>query len=110
MVAYTQITGTPRGVEYTMNEQQLAALSPFGRELWTLKTTGQVVYPYINNAAYREAYSNLSPARGIYFFSQTKDGYYPTTITAFSRSTKKATAIEYFNGVYKYASENWIFD
>lgn len=110
LVAYTQITGTPRGLNYTMNEQQLASLSAYGKELWTLKTTGKIVYPYVNNTAYKTAAGSLAPAQGIYFQAQTKDGYYPTTITAFSRSTKKATAIEYFNGVFDYAKENWIFD
>ena len=109
LVAYTQITGTPRGVNYTMSKEQVASLSTYGQDLWTLKTTGRIVYPYVNNTAYKTAGGSLAPAHGIYFSAQTKDGFFPTTITAFSRSTKKATAVEYFNGVYDYAKDNWLF-
>ena len=108
LVQYTKITGTPRGLNYEMPETTLSEMSSYARSLWKMKKSADIVYPYSANDVYKANSGALAPAHGIYWTAQCPQDTYATTILAFHRSTKKATAIEYFNGTYTYAKNNWL--
>ena len=100
LVEFTQVTSTPKALEYTMTEAQEAKLTPFGRSVWELKKSADTVYPisnksfYANNQLY---FTNLLTA--------TVNNYTNTFSTSFLNGT--ATAAEYFKGIYTYRKDTW---
>lgn len=48
------ITGTPRTLSYTLTEEDVAQLSPFGKEIYKVATQGTTIYPRVNLKYYRE--------------------------------------------------------
>ncbi len=49
---FTTITNTPKALDYTMTEEEMAQMSPFGRSVLNLKQTSDIVYPISSNPLY----------------------------------------------------------
>lgn len=101
LVEFSQVTSTPKALNYTMTQEQMKAMSPFGRSLMTVKNNSNILYPFSPNATYRNAQSNF-----------TYDSMYTSQITGLGTFKYAAEAFhdhnvspeDYFKGMYVYYS------
>ncbi len=49
---FSTITNTPKALNYTMTEDEMAKMSPFGRSVMKLKQASDIVYPISSNPLY----------------------------------------------------------
>lgn len=94
--SYTQSTGLPKGLEYTLTDENLNAMSPYSRDLWNYRKDRQVVHPITNNPLV------IYEAVGIDAMWTTKDGQGPY-IGMYNNTNAK----NYFAGL-KVEQEEWI--
>ncbi len=50
---FTTITNTPKALNYTMTEAEMANMSPFGRSVMNLKLSSDIVYPFSSSETYK---------------------------------------------------------
>lgn len=100
---YTTITNTPKALNYTMTETEMAGMSPFGKALMELKQTSDVIYPYSQDAFY---VNNQSVFQGNRMYNSMigKTTYSRTGATFYEKGT---SAEAFFSGLYKYLSGAW---
>ena len=63
-VAFNVNTGCPRPMTYTMSEQDMAKLSPFGKEVYQIVQNNPIVYAFANNDVYKEYGSRRNIRQG----------------------------------------------
>ena len=103
LVEFTQVTGTPKALNYTMSEEEISSLTPFARSIWEIRRqpTTKIVYPYAKNDFYRANQSALSN-----LFRSNVWGYELTfEVEAFVIMPIKAK--EFFDGILQYRSSHW---
>ena len=103
LVEFTQITNTPKNMNYTLTEEEMASLSPFGRSVFEVKQNSTVIYPYskepvyVNQPGMFAAYAAWKSTVGGVFYNGP----------AMQFNENKLDATAYFNGMLDYYSENW---
>lgn len=103
LVEFTQITNTPKALNYTMTEEELAKLSPFGRSVVELKQASEIVYPFSSEAIYVNQPGSYDPAN---IWKSTVNGMtYSAPVAAFH--DKGISAEDYFAGLVNYYKDNW---
>lgn len=100
LVEYTTITNTPKAFNYSMTDEQLAKLSPFGRSVVRLKENSDIVYPYSTNSVYINNQSTFATG-AMYSASATK------TWAATDLRDNQTTAGDYFNQMVNYYKSGW---
>lgn len=103
LVEYTTITNTPKAFNYTMNEAQKSALSPYGRSLMEIKERSDIVYPYSSNSVYKNKQGQFSNDQQLQ--SIVKGTQY--TFSAEAIHDGNVSSGDYFNGMYEYYKKNW---
>ncbi len=102
---FSVITNTPKALNYTMTEEELSQLSPFGQSVMRLKQRSDIVYPvssnplYINNQAQFDTHSlywSIVGGKEIQFAS---GAFYDSNLTA----------EEYFAGMKDCYALQWNF-
>ncbi len=100
---FSIITNTPKALNYTMTDEEMSQMSPFGRSVMKLKQVSDIVYPvstnplYINNQAQFDTHSmywSMVGGREIQFAS---GAFYDT----------KVTAEDYFAGMKECYALQW---
>lgn len=101
LVEYTTITNTTKSLNYSLSEEEMAQLSPYGRSTLALLADSEIVYPYSKNSLYL---NNVSSFRVISLFnSYVGNSHYQWAAEAFR--DYGVTAEQYFNGMRSYYTE-----
>ena len=99
---FTTITNTPKALNYSMNDTELAKLTPFGRSVFEYKQNADTLYPvsaepkFLNNQAIFAAGEGYKATLDI-------DQMYPTM----TFHEKNVSAKAYFDGMYTYWKNRW---
>ncbi len=91
LVEFSQITDTPKALNYTMNSEELSKMSPYGRSVMKLKQNADIVYPYSTTPLYVNNQSGFLPGG---LFASTIEDYAPR---AFVESG--CSVADYFTGM-----------
>ena len=101
LVEYTTITNTPKALDYSLSETEMAQLSPYGRSTFTLLADSEIVYPYSKDPLYL---NNVSFFRVLNMFnSYVGSTHYQWAAEAFR--DYGITAEQYFTGMRSYYTE-----
>ena len=100
LVEFNTITDTPKAFNYTMSEEQMSKLSPFGRSVVELKSRSDVVYPYSTNSKYILNQGSFN-AGTMYAASSTKEK--PVN----DMRDHQTTAETYFTQMVVYYKTKW---
>lgn len=101
LVEYTTITNTPKALDYSLSETEMAQLSPYGRSTFTLLADSEIVYPYSKDPLYL---NNVSFFRVLNMFnSYVGSTHYQWPAEAFR--DYGITAEQYFTGMRSYYTE-----
>lgn len=103
LVEYSQITDTPKTLNYTMNDEQLAKMSPYGRSVMKAKQNSDIVYPYSTNTTYVNNQSKFVMAEMFRTTVGTSDYQWAAHVFHETNTTLE----NYFNGMIKYQQNNW---
>lgn len=103
LVEFTQITDTPKALDYTMTEQQMSKMSPYGRSVIALKQNSDIVYPYASSKLYQNNQSQFWTHN--LYYSNLTTAEYQWCAEAFHE--KNVTAEAYFNGLKTYYAAQW---
>ncbi len=104
LVEFTQITNTPKALNYTMTDAQLALMTDFGRSVLQLKNASQIVYPFATNSIYINNQSKFTT--GSLFTANVKGIKYDNLALAFHEDPDM-TAAEYFAGMKAFYDQDW---
>lgn len=101
---FTVATNTPKALSYTMSEENLAKMSPFGRSVYEMKQKSDIVYPYASSAFYVNNQSKFNPKLqySVREESENEIKYCPEAI-----AEKKLSAEKTFEGLSRYYKANW---
>ena len=105
LVEFTQITDTPKALNYTLTDDEKADLSPFAKSVLHIKElpTTKIVYP-IGNSDFYQANQRMICE----IFYSTLDGFnHLQAAPTFINSDNTKTAEDYFEGMYKYRTGIW---
>lgn len=105
LVEYSQVTNTPRALEYSMTEEQMKKMSPFGRSVMRLKQTSDVVYPFSKEPIYVNQSATYAPER----IWTTKVGEVTYVGAGQAFHENGVTLAQYFEGLKIYNEEAWRF-
>ncbi|MDR0856284.1 MAG: hypothetical protein LBM78_02615 [Clostridiales bacterium] len=107
MVEFTQETNTPKALQYTLTEAELASMSYFGKDVMRVKQSADIVYPYSRNPLYLE---NQAALKYVDTFVSNIGGtnYNNPALTFRTDQTGHKTAEEWFAGIAaKNTKANW---
>ena len=104
LVEYTVTTNTPKALNYTMNESDLAKMSPFGRSVYELRQKSDIVYPYASSSFYINNQSRFDPK---YQYSVIDETGASITYCPEAIAEKKLSAEKVFEGLHRYYQTNW---
>lgn len=103
LVEYSQITDTPKALNYTMTDEQLTKMSPYGRSVMKAKQNSDIVYPYSTNTTYVNNQSKFVMAE--MFRTTVGSSDYQWAAHVFHETN--TTLENYFNGMIKYQQTAW---
>lgn len=95
MAKFTQSTGLPKSLSYTMTDAEIEPLTHYEKQLWNTNRNGAVVLPYSSDKLYR---NNLGTLRYTYDWMTTVGGR-PYGIPVKAYKDDKVTARQYFDGM-----------
>lgn len=104
LVEYTVTTNTPKALNYTMSEADLAKMSPFGRSVYELRQKSDIVYPYASSSFYINNQSRFDPK---YQYSVIDETGSTITYCPEAIAEKKLSAEKVFEGLNRYYKTNW---
>lgn len=104
LVEYTVTTNTPKALNYTMSEADLAKMSPFGRSVYELRQKSDIVYPYASSSFYINNQSRFDPK---YQYSVIDETGSTITYCPEAIAEKKLGAEKVFEGLNRYYKTNW---
>ena len=97
LIEFTQMTSTPKALQYELTDTQLSELTYLGQQVWNFKKDSQVVYKFSDTPLY---YLNMS-----YF---TDNNWESGTQTIPSQALEEGmSAEEYFKGMYGTSKTGW---
>ena len=102
---FTVVTNTPKAFAYTMSEENMSKMTEFGRSLFTLKDSAEVVYPLDRNSVFVNNQSLFKdyPANGYYqsnVLSNNKRTLVSNPVYAFHDYPNLYNPENYFEGMY----------
>lgn len=103
LVEFTQITNTPKALNYPMTEEEMGEMSYFGRSVMELKQNSDIVYPCSKEPVYVNQPSNFM---NLNIWKGTVVGVFYND-PARPMNEKKVDAETYFQGMWDYYYENW---
>ncbi len=103
LVEYTTITNTPKALNYTLTDEQLAKLTTFGRSVLTVKTNSEIVYPYSSHKVYTNHQGQFQTHEALWTEISGEERQFASS--AFKDYGVSAEA--YFSGIYTYYNKNW---
>ena len=103
LVEFTQITDTPKALNYTMTDEQMSEMSPYGRSIIKLKQKSEIVYPYSTATLYKNNQGRFGTHA--MYWSTTGGREYQWAPTAYTEDN--VTAENYFSGLYSYYVNDW---
>ncbi len=103
LVEFTQITDTPKALNYTMTEAEMNEMSPYGRSIMKLKQKSDIVYPYSTTTLYKNNQGRFGTHS--MYYSTTGGRQYQWAPNAFNED--KVSAADYFSGMYAYYANDW---
>ncbi len=100
---FSTVTNTPKALNYTMTEEEMAGMTNFGRSVMNLKQNSDIVYAFSSNPKYINNQSNFESSS---MYHSRVDGMdYQFASGAFYDSG--ITAEQYFNGMAAYYKTEW---
>lgn len=97
LIEFTQMTSTPKALQYELTNTQLSELTYLGQQVWNFKKDSQVVYKFSDTPLY---YLNMS-----HF---TDNNWESGTQTIPSQALEEGmSAEEYFKGMYGTSKTGW---
>lgn len=102
LVEFTQITNTPKALEYTMTEEEMSKMSYFGRSVMELKQNSEIVYPYSTNSVYINNQGKFG-THSMYYSKLTSNYQF----AAEAMHDAGVSAAQYFSGMYQYYLDDW---
>ena len=58
---YTVTTNTPKPYQYDLGEEYLSRMTYYGRSLYELHSSGNIIYPSSNSPVFYRNFNNLTP-------------------------------------------------
>ncbi len=104
LVEFTQITNTPKALQYSMSDAELAKMSYFGRSVMELQQRSDVVYPFHNNPTYVNYQSNFNSTN---MYGTDISGTKYTSAPLTFHENASVTAESYFAGMKAYYDAAW---
>lgn len=104
LVEFTTVTNTVKALDYSLDDDDLAQLTPFGRSLVQLKAASQIVYPYSTNETYTQNQTFFQTHEQ--FRSTVGNSSYQWPAQAMHENN--VTAADYFAGMLTYYRNNWV--
>lgn len=101
---FTVKTNTVKALKYTLSDTNYNLLTNFGKSVYDLHHSSDVVYPYSSEAIYLDNQSALSIHNSYGTKIGDKEETHPIT---YFRSGKDNNAIDYFNGMQDYNENRW---
>lgn len=103
LVEFTQMTNTPKALNYEMSEEEMSVMTTFGRSVMELKQKSDIVYPFSTEAIYVNQSSQFDA--GEVWKTMVGDTVYSGPATAFYEDN--ISVADYFAGMLKYNKDNW---
>ena len=103
LIEFTQMTNTPKALNYEMTDDEMSVLTHFGRSVMELKQKSDVVYPFSNQAIYVNQSGQFHA--GEVWKSTVGGTVYSGPATAFYEDN--VSVADYFNGMLQYNKDNW---
>lgn len=103
LVEFTQITNTPKDLDYEMTEEQMKSMTNFGRSVMKLKAKSDIVYPYSNSAIYVNQSSSFNADK--VWDSVVGGVSYSGPVSAFVEDN--VSVADYFNGMVPAQKSKW---
>ncbi len=101
---YTYTTNTPKALNYTMSETDLAKMSPFGRSVYELKSKSDIVYPCSSSSFFANNQSKFDP-RNQYSTKDTSGLETAYSVELIAEKGQSAESV--FEGLYRYYKDKW---
>ena len=107
---FTTTTNTPKALNYTMTDSDLAKLSEYGRSLLALKNRANVVYPLATNSVFLNNQTLFKdfPENGLYQSRVGSDRSNPVSV--FKDYGDTISAADYFSGLYTFRKNLTIWE
>lgn len=103
---FTTTTNTPKALTYTMTDNDLQQMSPFGKNVWSVRENCDVVYPFSQNPIFLNNQAKLIYSAG--FESKISNTVYNQIADDIRGSkTGHITSENYFNGIKNNFSNSW---
>ena len=115
LAQFTVVTDTPRAVNYTMSSEDLSKMSTYGRSLFNLKSSSNVVNPLNKNSVFvnNQTFFTDNSVSG-YYKSNVLEGKNRTTysnaVSAFKDHAGTCNPANYFEGMYNFLKNSNIWE
>ena len=103
-ISLRSFSATVKALKYTLSDTNYNLLTNFGKSVYDLHHSSDVVYPYSSEAIYLDNQSALSIHNSYGTKIGDKEETHPIT---YFRSGKDNNAIDYFNGMQDYNENRW---
>ena len=105
--AFTRDTGTLKALEYEVKDADYSTLTPYGKSICNHKKASQTVYPFDNNAIFRNNQADFTGRK--YYATSYKSYQYVSKmlIDDFISNGIVPDAGAYFGGMYDYYKTKW---
>lgn len=103
LVEFTQVTNTPKDLNYEMTEDEMSSMTYFGRSVMKLKAQSDIVYPYSSEAIYINQSSAFNADK--VWDSVVNGVSYSGPASAFVEDG--VSAKDYFNGMLSAQKDKW---
>ena len=107
LVEFTLTTNTPKALNYELTNDQINEMTYFGKNLWSIKESGNVVYPLSTNEFFKDNQSALNYCN--FFQAVISDKTYNSVVDDLrGTNASRVSAKDFFNGIIaKYDSTWW---
>ena len=103
LAKYTQLTGAPTALSYTLTDGDKSQVSPFGLSVAEAKAKAETVYPYSTKEVFTEhekGFQTLERRRAKFTLGQQQ-------FPAAAFHDANMSVVDYFNGMCKYRKYAW---
>ncbi len=100
---FSTITNTPKALNYTMTDAEMASMTSFGRSVMKLKQNSDIVYAFSSNPNYINNQGQFESSS--MYYSRVNGTDYQSVSGTFH--DVGVTAEEYFSGMYAYYKSEW---
>lgn len=101
---FTVITNTVKALNYELTEENYNKLTYFGKSVYDLHNSSDIVYPYSTEPIYLNNQSLFSIHNSYGSAIGSKEENHPIT---YFRAKQTNNAIDYFNGLVEYNKKRW---